>query len=432
MEFKKFEQIVRECYSKCNGNLMKENELELRTLAEKYDFDLDGILNILNSNKLFIEKNNPSGNICDPITDDICEAFILQYILKGKCSNYTLHLDSEISRGKNSLLQDSDFIKKCGFESMLDGVKIFIKKIEKGEIVNSYFYEKAMKIGISRLKEYVNNYDSKINNDVDVHNFLFEIYDKCYRYDCEHEMTKSSCSLFFNQNEDSSFRFYINMPINESSAQFIRDYIIMCQNAGVFYKLKPYFNDGEHKDVTILYSTIKDFKIKLNFIKKLLKEYPDMELGTPPFCTIDFGKIGICFDPSRCHMTYNSYVSFLFQNSIGYFVAKHCSGLNDVSKNKFLLFEKGELRNPFNYMSFISFSVDDRNVVSDFLSLYMKDPLKRKNLIYYVKYMVKRFHNMYQGFPIDYPCNVALDSRYIFEEYIALNNDNNLFNNSKK
>ena len=345
-----FEQRVREYYSKYTGKIPNWEEYQkLKSVALEHNFDLDEIWKKLQENEKKLVDIIQNRNVEDPITEELCEGFIEQYIAKGICSNYVLHLNSEKNRGKDTLNQSSNFIRNCGIEAMVDGIKLFIKKIESGDQVNSYYLNKVKNVGLTKIKTYIDNFEFKNSGDPALDNLIEEIYLQCYQYTTEHEMTKSSQSLFFNEDKISTFRFYINMPTNESSALFIRDYIILCQNYGIFYNIKPYFNSGEHKDVTIIYSTIEDYKIKLNIIEQLLIKYPNIELGTSPFGTVNMNNIGICHAGIPRKLTYNMYIAKLFKDAINLFVIERISDLSLELKKNLKLYKEGDSRDMLFY-----------------------------------------------------------------------------------
>ncbi len=412
-----FEQRVREYYSKYTGKMPNWEEYQkLKSAALKYNFDLDKIWKKLQENEKILKDVIQNRNVEDPITDELSEGFIEQYIAKGICSNYILHLKSEKNRGKDTINQSSNFVRNCGIEAMVDGIKLFIKKIESGDQVNSYYLNKVKNVGLPKIKAYIDNFEFKNSGDPALDDLIEEIYLRCYQYTNEHEMTKSSLSLFFNEDNLSSFRFYINMPINESSALFIRDYIILCQNYGIFYDIKPYFNNGEHKDVTIIYSTIKDYKIKLNIMEQLLIKYPNIELGTPPFGTVNMNNIGICHNGVPRKMTYNMYIAKLFKDAIDLFVIERIPDLSLESKKNLMLYKEGDSRDNIIFYPYLKISEDDMKKSRELLKLYIASPLKRKITIDAVIQNVKKLHNLYQGFPVDLKSNVALDSWYVYEQ----------------
>lgn len=412
-----FEQRVREYYSKYTGKMPNWEEYQkLKSAALKYNFDLDKIWKKLQENEKILKDVIQNRNVEDPITDELSEGFIEQYIAKGICSNYILHLKSEKNRGKDTINQSSNFVRNCGIEAMVDGIKLFIKKIESGDQVNSYYLNKVKNVGLPKIKAYIDNFEFKNSGDPALDDLIEEIYLRCYQYTNEHEMTKSSLSLFFNEDNLSNFRFYINMPINESSALFIRDYIILCQNYGIFYDIKPYFNNGEHKDVTIIYSTIKDYKIKLNIMEQLLIKYPNIELGTPPFGTVNMNNIGICHNGVPRKMTYNMYIAKLFKDAIDLFVIERIPDLSLESKKNLMLYKEGDSRDNIIFYPYLKISEDDMKKSRELLKLYIASPLKRKITIDAVIQNVKKLHNLYQGFPVDLKSNVALDSWYVYEQ----------------
>lgn len=421
-----FEQRVREYYSKYTGKMPNWEEYQkLKSAALKYNFDLDEIWKKLQENEKILKDVIQNRNVEDLITDELSEGFIEQYIAKGICSNYILHLKSEKNRGKDTINQSSNFVRNCGIEAMVDGIKLFIKKIESGDQVNSYYLNKVKNVGLPKIKAYIDNFEFKNSGDPALDDLIEEIYLRCYQYTNEHEMTKSSLSLFFNEDNLSVFRFYINMPTNESSALFIRDYIILCQNYGIFYDIKPYFNNGEHKDVTIIYSTIKDYKIKLNIMEQLLIKYPNIELGTPPFGTVNMNDIGVCHNINNigiCHigvprkMTYNMYIAKLFKDAIDLFVIERIPDLSLESKKNLMLYKEGDSRDNIIFYPYLKISEDDMKKSRELLKLYIASPLKRKITIDAVIQNVKKLHNLYQGFPVDLKSNVALDSWYVYEQ----------------
>ena len=96
-----FEQRVREYYSKYTGKMPNWEEYQkLKSAALKYNFDLDKIWKKLQENEKILKDVIQNRNVEDPITDELSEGFIEQYIAKGICSNYILHLKSEKNRGK--------------------------------------------------------------------------------------------------------------------------------------------------------------------------------------------------------------------------------------------------------------------------------------------------------------------------------------------
>lgn len=412
-----FEQRVREYYSKYTGKIPNWEEYQkLKSVALEYNFDLDEIWKKLQENEKKLVDIIQNRNVEDPITEELSEGFIEQYIAKGICSNYILHLNSEKNRGKDTINQSSNFIRNCGIEAMVDGIKLFIKKIESGDQVNSYYLNKVKSVGLTKIKAYIDNFEFKNSGNPALDDLIEEIYLNCYQYTAEHEMTKSSRSLFFNEDNLSSFRFYINMPTNEGSALFIRDYIILCQNYGISYDIKPYFNNGEHKDVTIIYSTIEDYKIKLNIIEKLLIKYHNIELGTPPFGTVNMNNIGICHIGVPRKMTYNMYIAKLFKDAIDLFVIERIPDLSLESKKSLMLYKEGDSRDNIIFYPYLKISEDNMKKSRELLKLYMDSPLKRKITIDAVIQNVKKIHNLYQGFPVDLKSNVALDSWYVYEQ----------------
>ena len=207
-----FEQRVREHYSKYTGKMPNWEEYQkLKSAALKYNFDLDKIWKKLQENEKILKDVIQNRNVEDPITDELSEGFIEQYIAKGICSNYILHLKSEKNRGKDTINQSSNFVRNCGIEAMVDGIKLFIKKIESGDQVNSYYLNKVKNVGLPKIKAYIDNFEFKNSGNPALDDLIEEIYLRCYQYTNEHEMTKSSLSLFFNEDNLSSFRFYINI-----------------------------------------------------------------------------------------------------------------------------------------------------------------------------------------------------------------------------
>ena len=412
-----FEQRVREYYSKYTDKMPNWEEYQkLKNDALKYNFNLNEVWEKLKENEKILIEVIQTRKVEDPINEELSEGFIKQYIEIGNCSSYILHLNSEKNRGKDTLSQSSNFVRNCGIEAMLDGIKLFIKKIESGDTVNSYYLNKVKNVGLTKIKTYIENFEFKNSGDIELDNLIEEIYINCYQYTTEHEMTKSSQSLFFNKDTLGGFRFYINMPINESSALFIRDYIILCQNYGIFYDIKPYFNNGEHKDVTIIYSTVEDYKIKLNIIEQLLIKYPNIELGTPTFGTINMNNVGICHIGVPRTMTYNMYIDKLFKDAINLFVIERVPDLSIESKKNLMLYKEGNSRDNFVFYPYLKISKEDTKKSRELLKSYFDSPLKRKITIDAVVQNVKKLHNLYQGFPIDLKSNIALDSWYVYEQ----------------
>lgn len=375
----------------------------------------------------------------EPINYECIEAFLKQYLANssGNFESRFIRTPSSKVRGKDLYnirnLNNYDIVKKSEEESMRCGLKIFLDNIKNGnlELVNDYYYGKISRIGINQLEEYLKT--GKISSP-EFQGFLGSVFRECFDFEKEKIGSTDKFSSLFKMTDfviRYDYRIYINMPINDDTIGFIKDYQIMCQEQGLDYCMKAFKNSGSKnsQDITILYSTREDINKKLNIIKKLIRKYPNMELGTPsPICvnSNELPNIGICSngsvrkDYNRNTRTYNDYLNDLCLCSLTDLVSKvvlASPNISDKTKEdvrKFILGER--ISGISGNLVGVNFKGDELNIIKRYITIMLSNPDRKKEFINNFIDLMYQYHNRFNGFFDDKRRSIPLDSWYISEK----------------
>lgn len=427
-EFNSLRQSVNIFSDKATVTLELE---KLKKIASENGFDINKLWNEINetSKKASMDdtiSNFLKNNAVNPLTEELCEALLEQFLQKGYFSIRTLRLKSSVQRGKNTAGKTE--IKKAELESMNVGLRIFANNIENGKLddVNTYYYNKITCIGIDKLKRYLDGKEC----DEELKTFLAEVYNNCYNYDTELIGNSDGFhSLHFNGKKDDidSYRFYFNMPYNKDSINFIRDYQIMCQEAGIPYTMKAFFNTTEKSnDVSIFYSSYKDMGVRFMMLKELYERYPNMELGSSPAACANITtlpNVGICHmgvlvPPfNKNFRTYNDYIDDLSNVALFDVFGKNLVHISPDIKHDYEELKNGDLRsNMTGMICYHRYNAEDKEQVKEVVSKLLSDSLKRKIFVKAFKNSMQKYHNINQGYPQNGGNNIALTTWYIDQE----------------
>ena len=374
----------------------------------------------------------------EPINYSCIEAFLKQYLTRsyGSFESRFIKVPSSKDRGKDDYnigkLNNYEIIKKAEDESMLCGLRVFLDNIknDRFELINDYYYKKISEIGIEQLEEFL-----KTGNvpSAEFNNFLSMVFNNCFDFTKEKIGSTDTYSSLFKMTASVvryDYRMYINMPINDETIGFIKDYQIMCQEQGLDYCMKAFKNSGEHaQDITILYSTYEDINKKLNIIKKLLSKYPNMQLGTPsPICvnSRELPNIGICSngvvrkDYNRNVRTYNDYINDLCLCALTDLVSPVVLGspnISDKTKDDIRKFILGERVSSFSgNLTGVNFKGDELNIIKRYLTIILSDSKRKRDFINNFIELMYQYHNRLNGFTDDKKRSIPLDSWYIDEK----------------
>lgn len=361
-----FIQMVREFYSleqtidaNNYGRVIAPQLRELKQIACEKGWDLNEIhQKIKNTSRKFKVKDKVisglKSNSVNPLTDELCEALLDQFVNTGIFEIRLLKSKDDIERGLDTASIED--IRRAEKASNKVGLEIFVKNIKNGNLnkVNNYYYNKIMSIGIEKLEEYLKTNKTTDNK---LQNFLDEVYNNCYTFDAEHIGSKGlKSSLHFNEDFDKNneFRMYFNMPRSDEAVNFVKDYQIMCQSLEIDYNMKAFKNmEANNKDVTIFYSSYSDMNLKLEIIKKLMKKYPNIEFGTPPLAcakVAGLSNVGIChmgildYENGKNLMTYNDYINQLSYLALDEVFGDNLSQISSKTEERIKKSKKGERR----------------------------------------------------------------------------------------
>jgi len=334
------------------------NKLKAIALVEGFDFDeiykkASSVSRKLGMRDKTVSHLRPI--ITNPLTEELCEAMLDQFVNTGAFNIRKLELQDSIQRGSDQI--DTTVRKSAELASLEVGLTIFVDNIRNGYLdkVNTYYYEKIKSIGLEYLERYLQTGEST----PELNEFLREVYAKCYDYSMEcigDAKMENSIHAYPNQPPQHMFRLYFNMPQNNETVKFIRDYQIACQKQGIEYCMKAFFNtNSASKDVTVFYSSYKDISLRLEIIKELFERYPNLELGTPPLAcarisgldNVGLGHNGIMVDYDgikRNMSTYNDYIDNLSYLAFVYTFGTCLSSLSSTIADKIEKIKNGEIR----------------------------------------------------------------------------------------
>lgn len=439
MERFQYIQLVREYVSLTKststsdyGKIVKPQYEKLKAIALENGFDLDNIYKEVTS----IQKkygmrdkiiSNLRSSTTNPITEDLCEAMLEQFINEGRFNIRTLDTKESRKRGLDDA--DENTVRSAELESLKAGLNIFINNIRNGNLdkVSSFYYKKIQSIGLEKLERFLQTGERT----PELNDFLNTVYNNAYS---SSESSRGDSTIghehslhaYENKDEPSMFRFYFNMPKSTDAVQFIRDYQVECQNHGIDYTMKPFKNmNPRDKDTTIFYSSYKDLSLKVQIIKELVGRYPSLELGTPPaacaqisgLANIGFCHNGVVIDNgvrARNFCTYNDYIDNVSYLAFIHVFGMHLSSISPELAVKIEKVKNGECRHIFTGMrNGRIFSQEDRVKVQTMIKKLLSDPLKRKVFIKQFKSQIQKCHNINQGYAHNLETNIALDMPYI-------------------
>jgi len=396
---------------------------KMKKLAVENGFNFTEIYNEVRK----ISNSKIKSDFLNPLTDELCEAILNQILEKGRVEIRQIRTGTYAHRGKNDF--DSEYLKAAELKSMNVGLQIFLDniKLKKYNLLDPIWYKSINEIGIEKLEEYIK---SGICDNDKLRLFLEKVFESCYDSNGNDTMIGEQPIHTFDDKEDV-YRLYFNMPKNKDTIGFIRDYQILCQQAGITFKMKPFKNMEEvANDTTIFYSSYKDINTRLKIIKELQKKYPNMQLGTPPIAcsTIDgieqvgFCSMGVVIELDKGiyknYMTYNDYINDLADVALFEIFGNSLSASSTDLSEKYESFKKKNLRNMFSSM-ICGIGLSNKNHIEKvrrILYTVLSDPLRKKVIIQQLKKTMQKYHNMNQGYPYDYDSNIATDTWYIDKE----------------
>jgi len=398
--------------------LCEEKYKELQKIGYEKGYRVSFILNEV----IQLSKSNKKTEIENPLTLELCEKMIEQFVREGRIYSRTISLDSSKKRGRDEIGIGA-YHANAKKEAMDVGLRIFLDNIKRGNIdkVSEYWKNKIDAIGISKLEKYL---QTGICEDDYIKKFLYDVMNNCYNIDLIGSRDDNS---LYTSNEDvlNVFRIYFNMPKTKESIDFIKDYQIKCQELEIPYNMKAFENTEERADVTIFYSTYKNMNQKLKIIKELLDKYPNIEFGTPPnACAKIKGleNVGLChcglfqilgekdFKYINC-ATYNDYV-----DRIAYLALFRTFGgqFKTINEKKIEDFREGKIRDGFSGLILqCPFNKDEKERAKKIIAQLISDPFKKKILVKDFKDSFQMYHDTFNGYPKGYNSNIALDMWYL-------------------
>ncbi len=306
------------------------------------------------------------------------------------------------------------------------GLRIFLDNIKRGNIdkVSKHWKNKLEAIGISKLEKYLQTGVCEDNN---LKRFLNHVSEKCF--DRGEEVGSNDEDFLLNVNNEENlkvYRMYFNMPTTKETIDFIKDYQIKCQELGIPYSMKAFYNsaDKERADVTIFYSSYKHMRQKLEIIKELLEKYPNIDFGTPPAACAKINgleNVGIChigilgkgMKEGEYHniQTYNDYIDMIAQLALS---KSFETRFKYISEEKVNEFQNGERRiNATGLLSPISFNNDEKERAKKIIAQLISDPLRKQSVVKAYKDIFQMYHDTFNGYPKGYNSNIALDMWYL-------------------
>ena len=175
----------------------------------------------------------------------------------------------------------------------------------------------------------------------------------------------------------STFRIYLNNPVDDKYDEFIYRYVHECQLHNLCYDMKAFY-PSKGKDRTVFYFYYYEFPKHIEILENLFKEYSkdgvlggELGLGSPPSATAQIPtlpNVGICFNPTNLESpafigspTFTSYF-----NGLCLRVLYSMFNGSNYEKNRFHYF---------------GLNMEEREKLHEKLSVLWNDPLKRKVII---------------------------------------------------
>lgn len=368
--------------------------------------------------------------IRDNLDEEVVLGLLEQFLKNGEISIRKLKLNRSKDRGINKPIK----VEKPYSNAFMRDLRKMIYEVYCScsyDIINEKYLDEIKSIGIKNIRDFIyyKDFDSRTRDFLDrVYSSSYDIYTG----DFEGPGTAiggSNTRLIKFDEQPSMYRFYFNMPKTPDSVDFINEYIKLCQDEGISYRMKPFQQkSSDTRDVTILYSSVEDFEIKKNILFKLYNDYKDkVEFGTPPeaCARIDGTFIGVCHNGRYRAAngfaynleTYNDYIDSLFKTAliINFSpILLNSKSIEDTTKKKIrslLNYRESYFDTPGIYLSApSSIFVDDgiRKEIEKFLATSENKKINKKLIFEWMK----KIHNIRNGFDIKENTSIALDTWY--------------------
>lgn len=366
--------------------------------------------------------------VSDPINEEYCEACLRSFLSSKRFESRYVTVSSSIPKEESLAV----YAGPAYWESFKEGIKVFLEKMKKGDttLLNKRVLAKFEGFGIERIEEHL-----KKGNDSEVAEYFKWLFKNIYYHSGDEHMGSTrhndgNASLFVDalEGEKYVYRIYLNLPRNEETIQFIKEYQIECQKRCMSFDMKPFFQQSqEHFDGTIFYISYNNINTCLNIIKDLLRKHPNMSMGTPPAAcaTIDeLPNVGICHmglvDKSGENLaTYNDYINKLFENTILLSLKDEILARPDINEvlktdlkeDRRIYWGKQSLRLYVYTNNFNTYSPIIKKILTEIMNSDGKEAfIKRFCDIFHQE------HNRLNGYPLDAKKSIPLDMWYIDEE----------------
>ena len=388
-----------------------------KSVPKKYLTELDRVIN----------------SVSNPINDDFIMA-MLNMIMNSSILTVRYAKPSDYKDCINN--QPSFPTKKYSYESMFDAIDLAL------DYYNNSLYDRINPEYLKFIKKYYNelttlneidslvlktNYVDSLNNS-GFYNFLTELHDNAFSFYEEMPRDYQKGLFKYSGNMYNDFRLYMNMPKNDITSSFLRDYQIICHRLNIPCNMKPFFNSNS-ADKTIIYSSYENLIKNLKILNLLFQKYGDLGLGTPPIgCgrLEEFANVGISHlgeveklkNKQQNFATYNDYIDDIFCVALLKVLSSFLLNNKNVRDKEII---KKFLHNQVDYQTmgviiegnthiFASPRVvtDNREIIIKYLKILLNDPLKKKAIIDTLKIEMQHEHDLYQGFCI--PTNIAVES----------------------